>query len=355
MTEVVGVSATPASAPNFRVRLLLPRNALAARGVRLEPLSLFPPDGLEARGLLRSRAGSLLHARRRLEKALSTSVAEATVISRQADVLPFLALERRAMAGRRFVYDVDDSIWLDAREEARGGRLAVLKGSARKAAWLAQRAETVIAGNPILAEWLSRHSRNVTVVPSLVETHRIPVRRHADDGEVVLGWIGSRTTATYLGALRDILTAAAHALAPVRLRLIVVGGSLDAVPGVAIETHPWSEGAELAVLRQMDIGLMPLPDNPWTRGKCGYKAIQYMAAGVPVVADDVGITGELLDRGNTGVIARGSRAWIDALVGLGRSPEARARLGSAGRSRAESHYSVANWAPVLSRVLQGAS
>ena len=353
MTEVVGVSATPSTAPSFRVRLLLPREGLAAQGVRLEPLSLFPPDGIDTRNLLRTRTGRLLGARRRLTRELRTSGAEAAMISRRADLLPSLSLERRAIAGRRLVYDVDDAIWLDDRKEAQGHSLARLKGSARKAAWLAERAQTVTAGNSVLAEWLSRFSRSVVIIPSLVETRRIPARRHEESEEIVIGWIGSRTTAPYLDAVRGALAVAARALTPARLRLVVVGGEPEAFPGVALETHRWSEAAELAALQRMDIGIMPLPDNQWTRGKCGYKAIQYMAAGVPVIADDVGITKALLGGESAGIVPHGSRGWADAVVELASSLHARQALGSAGRRRAESEYSVVRWGPVLSRILQG--
>jgi glycosyltransferase involved in cell wall biosynthesis len=117
---------------------------------------------------------------------------------------------------------------------------------------------------------------------------------------------------------------------------------------MAYESVPWSLEAEAAALARMDIGLMPLPDIEWNRGKCGYKALQYMAAGVPVVADDVGVARELVGEG--GVVGED---WTETLRTLGTDAATRTVLGAAGRARVEHHYSVARWAPTLATLLRG--
>ena len=125
------------------------------------------------------------------------------------------------------------------------------------------------------------------------------------------------------------------------------------VDGLRVVLHRWSEPAERAVLDRMDVGLMPLPDDPWARGKCAYKALQYMAAGVPVVADDVGITAAVIGDGQAGLIVSRPRDWVDGIVQLARDPELRNRLGAAGRRRVEADFSTARWAPVLAAAIRG--
>ena len=270
---------------------------------------------------------------------------------RRADLLPSLSLERAAAGGRRLVYDVDDAIWLDARRDSGAHPLAALKGSARKAAWLASRADHVIAGNALLAEHLSRFSHAVSVIPSLVDTESVPVRRHADGAELVVGWIGSRSTAPFLEGVRDVLERVRATLPAGRLRLLTVGGAMDPIPGIACEAHPWSARAQADALARIDVGVMPLPDTVWNRGKCAYKALQCMAAGIPVVADDVGVAGAVV--GDAGRVVRGQPAWVEALVELLRDRALRERLGRRGHERVERDFSLARWAPVMAAVLRG--
>jgi len=284
----------------------------------------------------------------RLDETTST-----VLVQRQASPFPDTRLERFAASGRRLVYDVDDAVWLDT--SAPGAHpLAFLKGTSRKAVWLASRADQVIAGNDLLAEWLSRHSNDVIVVPSLVDPECTPMRRHSEREKVVLGWIGSSTTAPFLERLRRPLERLGPALAERDLELRVIGGRAPDIAGVRVRAQPWSEEAELDCLADMDIGLMPLPDSPYTRGKCAYKALQYMAAGVPVVTDDVGITAQVVGQGSAGMVATGDEEWFEALSWLAGDTSGRARIGKAGRARAEAEYSVQRWSPVLARALTGA-
>ncbi|MGI8438676.1 MAG: glycosyltransferase family 4 protein [Thermoleophilaceae bacterium] len=276
----------------------------------------------------------------------------AVLVQRQADLFPTTRLERCAASGRRLIYDVDDAVWLDTGSPG-AHPLAFLKGTSRKAAWLASRADQVIAGNDMLAEWLSRHSDEVVVVPSLVDPEHTPMRRHSERGKVVLGWIGSSTTAPFLERLRRPLERLVPALAERDVVLRVVGGRAPDIAGVRVRAQPWSEDTELECLEDMDIGLMPLPDLPFTRGKCAYKALQYMAAGVPVVTDDVGITAQVVGQGSAGLVATGDDEWLDALLSLAENARLRARIGKAGRARADAEYSVQRWSPVLARALRG--
>ena len=305
-------------------------------------------------GVARPRA--VIRAHRRMEKRLREldDGSEVAFVQRHVGMLPSLRLERLASRGRRLVLDVDDAIWLFTRPEAGGHRFAFLKRAGQKVRWLAERADVVIAGNSGLADWLGRCSPNVTVVPSLVDPLSTEPRRHLDAERVVWGWIGSRSTGIHLEAAAETLAAAAASMPASEIELVVVGAGRDIeIPGVHVRQQPWSEQYEREALARMDIGLMPLPNNDWTRMKCAYKALVYMNAGVPVVADDVGVSAAVVGSDRGGLIA-GSRAeWIEALAALTRDAALRRRLGAGARRRAEEGFSVQRWAPVLASAIRG--
>jgi glycosyltransferase involved in cell wall biosynthesis len=295
----------------------------------------------------------LLGARRRFLRSLPQEGADPAVvmIQRQVDMLPSMRLERAAAAGRRLVLDVDDAVWTT--RGAHGHPLAFLKCSGHKLRVLAGRADQVIAGNEVLAEWLSRHSDNVAIVPSLVDPIAVPIRVHREGPRLRLGWIGSPASAPHLHSLADALARAQRALPELELELLVVGGPAPVIEQVRTIAWPWDERREADALSTIDIGLMPLEDTPFARGKCAYKALQYMSAGVPVIADDVGVSATVLGNGGGGFVATSRSEWIDALVRLGRDPDLRAMLGRQGRQRVEESYSLKRWAPELARLLTG--
>ena len=352
---VRAVAAQGPTTPGFRIRVLQLAPSLALQGVSIEPELLFT-EAEASRFLdagLWSRTTETLSSRRRLLSRLEADEdADLTLIQRQADMLPSLRVERAASSDRPLVWDVDDAIWHDTSPEARRHPLALLKGTRRKVDWLAKRADHVIAGNEILAEWLSDRSDRITVVPSLVETERVPVKAHADRETITLGWIGSPATARYLSRLREVIARLKGGRPGLALRLLVVGGEIEPIDGIEIVQVPWSQAAEIDALGKMDIGVMPLPDAPWTRGKCSYKALQYMAAGVPAVGDDVGITRKVV--GDGGVIVRDAEEWAEAIGELAGDAAMRTRMGAAGRRRVEEGYSVARWAPVVAEILRTA-
>jgi len=333
---------------------MLLRHELKRHGVHVEPCPLLSDEDQAAfyGAPLARRVSTVLAARRRALARLRGAESSVAFIQRQADFLPSLRLERVACEGRRLVWDVDDAVWHDA-WGAGGHRLAFLKGTRRKVRWLAARADVVLAANRILAEFLGQYTDRVVVVPSVVETRDLPVRKHEDSRELVLGWAGSPATAHYLEPLRALLPRIAAALPDHRLHLLVVGGKLSAIRGVVTECRPWSTEAEHAALARIDVGLMPLPDNKWTRGKSAYKAVQYMAAGIPVVSDDVGVARESIGHENAGLIVNGEDEWTEAIVDLVRDVSLRSRLGDAGRRRAEERFSVTRWAPVVASLLRG--
>ena len=353
--DVLALGALGAQAPSFRVRTRIPGPALARLGVAMRHLPLFTveQDRRFHEAGARGRIRTLLSARAALSATLqSDGDADVALIQRQVDLLPSLSLERRAIAARRLVLDVDDAIWLDRSPDAGGHRLAALKGTARKVRWLASRADAVIAGNELLAEWLSQHSNRVHVVPSLVEHREIPVRKHRQAATVVLGWLGSPTTAPSLARLVDPLQRLAAGMRDVRVELLIVGGRAADVEGVHVRCEAWSEEREREFLQEVDIGLMPLSDSAWTRGKCSYKALQYMAAGIPVVADDVGVSAKVIGHTEGGLIARDADDWVDHLRTLAADASLRTSLGSTGRERVAQRFSVERWAPDLATILR---
>lgn len=350
---MLATSAQSVYDPAFRIRMKLPAPALAAHGVALDLVALFSSDQSVAFRAARPARKAIVLARaraqlgRRLTNANET--AGTVVVQRFVDLVPSLALERAATKNRRIIYDVDDAVWLSGRSTG-GHPLSALKGASRKVRWLATRAEHVIAGNEILAEYLSAYNDAVTVVPSLVDPGAYDVRRHAQSESVTLGWIGSPTTAPYLQGIAPLLERFAS-LSPRPVRLIIVGGAAPQVEGLRVEQRAWSPEAERQALAEMDIGLMPLRDTPWTRGKCAYKALQYMAAGIPPLVDDVGVSAITVK--DAGIVASSEGQWLEALQSLTDDAELRARLGATGRERVERHFSLERWVPRLAQILRG--
>jgi len=351
--RAIGVSCQGRSDAAFRVRLELPGRGLVDHGVDLDLLPLFP--GEQARRFRAAnpfgKARILAASRRQLKRELLArgEGASTVVVQRGVDLAPQLTLERAATRGRRLIYDVDDAVWLSGGQTG-GHPLSGLKGAARRVRWLAEGAAHTIAGNEILAEHLAAYGGEVTVVPSLVDPADYVVKAHEQGEVVTLGWIGSPTTAPYLGRVAGALERFARdSERPVRL--IAVGGTPPELAGVRVEERAWSPEAEGRALAEMDVGLMPLADTPWTRGKCAYKALQYMAAGIPPLADDVGVSAATVE--GAGYAVSGAEGWREALEALAADATLRDRLGAAGRRRVEEEFSPARWLPTLAAIVGG--
>jgi glycosyltransferase involved in cell wall biosynthesis len=257
-----------------------------------------------------------------------------------------------AKRGIPIVYDFDDAIFLPNVSEA-NQRVSFLKKPERIAEVL-RLCTKVIAGNEFLATYARRHSGDVTVIPTAVDTDYFKPAppRPAGRGRLTVGWIGSPTTFQYLKGFAPVLreVAAAH---PFTLRVSGAGERVD-FPGLQVETPAWSLAGEVALFNTLDIGVYPLKDDDWSRGKCGFKAIQCMACGVPVVAQAVGVNREIIVDGENGFLASSPAEWAQKLGRLLSDAPLRERFARAGRKTIEERYSVRAVAPRLEAVLREA-
>jgi glycosyltransferase involved in cell wall biosynthesis len=268
---------------------------------------------------------------------------ERLLLHREASPLSRGDLERRLLSTSAFsVYDFDDALQWDW---GAGGRLRRIAPKAPKALIAAQTADRVVAGNPVLGEWAAEHSRDVIVIPSCVAPDRYRRKTDYTVGDPPrLGWIGSASNEVHLRLVASALQEV-HRRTGARLTLIgttrpALGALEDMIDRVA-----WSESIQYALLAEFDVGLAPVPDELYTRGKSGYKLLQYAAAGTPVVASPVGVNREILSAlGMPG--PEGAEEWADAILDLLTRPaQARAALGRRAREVIELHYSFDAWLP----------
>jgi glycosyltransferase involved in cell wall biosynthesis len=246
------------------------------------------------------------------------------------------------------VFDFDDAIFLPSAGSANGiFRLLRFPGKTRMICRLASH---VIVGNSYLADYGRRFNDRVTVIPSTIDTDKYRAeRRKTENDPPVIGWSGSFSTLQYLKAFGGVLQKLAR---KERFRLRVVGAEGLRIEGVEIETVPWNARTEVADLSPIDIGIMPLPDDKWTRGKCGLKALQYMALGIPTVCSPVGVNSNIIRDGRNGFTAATEEDWLDRLTRLLRSPSLRESLGTAGRLTVEAEYSASVHAPRVHQIFQ---
>jgi glycosyltransferase involved in cell wall biosynthesis len=252
--------------------------------------------------------------------------------------------------GLALIYDFDDAVYLPNTSEANRA-IAALKWP-RKVKSIVRRSDCVIAGNEYLAAWARTYSDAVRVIPTCVDTdkfvpravaHARGVRLQPDPGVPTIGWIGTPTTVPYLLSLQSIFQDIARTH-PFVLRICGAGADVR-MPGVKVDNVPWTLDAEVSLFNTCDIGVYPLSDDEWARGKCGFKAIQFMACGVPVVAAPVGVNREILRDGVNGLLAASTAEWVEKLGRLLANASLRAALGAAGRATIEAEYSLKVNAP----------
>jgi glycosyltransferase involved in cell wall biosynthesis len=236
------------------------------------------------------------------------------------------------------VFDFDDAIFLQSRDINPFNRYLRLLKFPGKTKSICRSASHVIAGNSYLASYAARFNTDVTIVPTTIDTEKYTIEQSefASDPSVI-GWSGSYSTVQHLDSIRGMLQRLARSE---RFRLRVIGTTNYQLDGVEVEAIPWNSENEVADLRAIDIGIMPLPDNEWTRGKCGLKALQYMALGIPTVCSPVGVNPSIIRDNENGLLAATEDQWIDQLTRLLHSPSLRKRLGKAGRETIEAEYSM---------------
>ncbi len=278
-----------------------------------------------------------------------TRKADVVFVQREAFFLGGAWSEYLAHLRAPVVFDFDDAIWLHAVSDA-NRRFSWLK-NVDKVERIARRAHTVLAGNAYLADWARRHSNHVHVVPTCVDTARFaPVARPVRE-VVTLGWSGSPSTFSHLRPLLPVLERLKARYGD-RLALRVMGDPSFSHAPLGLRGEAWSEAAELALLRQLDIGVMPLPDDAWTRGKCGLKGLVSMAMGAATVMSPVGVNTEIVAHGENGLLAATDEEWLEQLSRLIDDAALRRRLGEAGRETVVQRYSVQRWAPTLASLLR---
>ena len=285
----------------------------------------------------------------RLSDVRSASNFDAVYIFREAALFGPPIFERMIRSRKiPFVFDFDDAIFVSYRSPS-NGYLSYLKFAA-KASTICRLASHVMVGNPYLAEYSRQFNPNVTMIPTTIDLDRYHVvERDTDPQPVVIGWTGSFSTVQHLDTLRSALQKLAQRE---KFRLRVIGTPEYKLEGVDVEAMDWRAETEVKDLTPCEVGIMPLPDDAWSKGKCGLKALQFMALGTPVICSPVGVNTDIIQDSENGYLANGEDEWLEKLGALIRSAELRRRMGLAGRATVEERYSATVQAPRVFEIFQ---
>jgi glycosyltransferase involved in cell wall biosynthesis len=337
-----------------RLRFLQYLPALSDSGLEVHFQAFFDNEALSNR-YMKGRYGfqMLLNAYlRRVWALLSHERFDLLWIEKEAlPWFPALA-ELTLLRGLPYVLDYDDAVFHNYDQH----RLAPVRWLfGRRLDKLMAKATLVVGGNIYLANRAKNAGAPwVEILPTVIDLERYPLRKPLTDQTVTrvprIVWIGSPSTVHYLQSLQESLQQLARCTSFI---LRVVGAEIQ-IPNVQVECAPWSEATEVDAISECDLGVMPLEDSSWEHGKCGYKLIQYMACGLPVVASPVGVNSSLINAGECGFLADGASSWQTALEHLLTQPELRMQMGNAGRRHVEQHYCLQVTAPKMSTLLHQA-
>lgn len=238
--------------------------------------------------------------------------------------------------GREVIFDFDDAIFLPS--SSRCNNFVEKFKNPGKVATIIKKSKYVICGNSFLADFSLRYNPSVVIIPTPIDTTKYSPMIATDNRPTIIGWMGSATTLDFLDPMKNVFTVLSSLFNDVEFKII---GGAFLIPGLSrVRSKSWSFADEIDDLRSMDIGIMPMPDNDWTRGKCGFKAILYMSMGIPCVCSPVGMNKEIIINGSNGFLATTQEDWVEKLSLLIKDSALRRKLGNAGRKTVEERYSL---------------
>lgn len=349
MIRVAAFTKYDREAASTRQRVLQYCPALSEAGIEVTHFPLLSNDYVRgiATGERQSRTAIARAYARRMGQLATARAFD--VLWVYAETFPYLpaAFEKLAFLPRRpLIYDFDDAFFQPYADHPNPIARSLLAGKLEP---LLRGAAACCCGNDYLADYARRLCDTCLVVPTVVDTSLYRPRsagKERAERVPTIGWIGSPSTWINVRPLIPLLERVGREQG---WRIRVVGAGVAAASDTSdmIDFVEWSEDREIAEVQAMDIGIMPLLDLPFQRGKSGYKIVQYMACGAPVVASPVGVNSVIVSEGQTGLLATSESEWERALRRLIGDPELRRRMGEAGRARAVADYSLASQAPRL--------
>ena len=343
----------PDTTPSQRFRIEQWSPALEQVGIRvsLAPfadarlMSLLYQPGRTAQKI----AGVIAGFTRQLGRVAGAGRGDAILIHRTACLAGPALLERMLTLWRKPVlFDFDDAIYL--RHTSGANRVFDWLKLPGKTAALCRLSSLVVAGSEYLAAYARRHNPRVVVVPTSIDTDLYaPAEPEERSGRVTIGWTGSATSLTYLEEFAPVLRGL---LRRRDVEIRVQSNRRPELPGVPVVWQPWSPATEIQEIRRYHIGIKPMPDDPWARGKCPMKELQYMALGVPAVCSAAGSSVEAIRDGENGFLAASADQWLQHLTRLVDDAALRRKIGLAGRQTVEERYSMRKCASRFAEALR---
>ncbi|WP_109831580.1 glycosyltransferase [Reichenbachiella versicolor] len=238
---------------------------------------------------------------------------------------------------KKVIYDFDDAIWLENTTET--NLIASIIKFPQKVGWICRWSYKASVGNQYLAEYASKHAKNVFINPTTIDTENLHYPNSYQNTKTVIGWTGTHSTLKYLEMVKKILINLKKKY-DFEVRIIADKEPHSFIKD--IEFKAWDKETEIEDLNQIDIGIMPLTDDIWAKGKCGFKALQYMALEKPVLASPVGVNTQIVDEGKSGFLCISEEDWKSNLQKLLESKSLRQEMGKYGRSKVIQEYSVSS-------------
>ena len=346
MVKVCGLTLYGAQAASTRYRLGQYVPGLKAEGIDLHISPLLGDDYVRFTFIGKTYSFKRLIVDYTRQLASLTKQGRYDLAIVQAELFPLLpgGIESRLL-GIPYIYDFDDAFFLKYRQERFRRVSFVLKD---KFAAVISRAAAVLAGNHYLVDYANQLNPATTFLPTVVDTDRYVHLPSERDDKFTVGWIGSPSTSVYLSAMALPLAQLGRE-GPIRF--VIVGGRSEAIDGVEVVNLPWEEATEVSLINTFDVGVMPLFDDEWARGKCALKLIQYMACGVPVVASPVGANLDVVGS-DCGLLAKDDGDWALALRRLRDDVRLRKDMGLAGHERVVKNYSLSVGLPIMAQAIK---
>lgn len=274
----------------------------------------------------------------RMRDVMRANKYDIVFVYREAHFIGTTFFEKLLAKGKaKMIFDFDDAIWLNDTSDA-NSNLKWLK-KPEKTGKIIELCDHVIVGNNFLAGYARQFSSNVQIIPTVINTELYQSKKERTTNAINIGWTGSTTTIKHFELAIPFLKEIKNKYgSKIRIKLIVDAPYSN--QELDVEHIPWDKSREVEDLDSIDIGIMPLPDNDWSRGKCGFKGIQYMGLGKPAIMSPVGVNTEIIQDGVNGFLASTNSEWVEKLTKLIESEELRFKMGKLARETIEQRYSL---------------